>query len=141
MFEIKELVHRRWEWMHRPIHGMAAFLHPLWAKPDSTVFVDPVIMGVREAYLSRVYSDEMHMKIDKDICLYQNGCGPAFTKPFAKKRNICLKPIKWWQTYGYSTIDLQTCALKVLFQVSTIKVLPSTSVKFQLLISYLKFEY
>jgi len=117
MIEIKDLVLKRWEWMCRPIHGMAGLLHPLWATPDSEVFIDPVLMEARDSYLSRVYSEEMHMKIDKDISLYQNGCGPAFTRPLAKKRDTCLKPILWWQTYGYSTIALQACALRVLSQV------------------------
>jgi hypothetical protein len=116
MEEIKALVDTRWEWMRRPIHGMASLIHPLWHSAD--LFSDNTLSEARDSYLSKVYSDEQHILIDREITMYETRCGLAFSRAMSKRRDLCILPIQWWNSYGYTTPHLTSCALRVLSQVS-----------------------
>jgi len=114
--QLKELVEKKWNWMRRPIHGIATLLHPLWKSND--LFMDVALLEARDAYLSRIYSEEEQMKIDSEISMYQNNVGVSFSRSTSRRREICVKPIEWWETYGYSTPHIRACALRILSQVS-----------------------
>lgn len=110
-----EIVESRWQWMCRPIHGMAALLHPLYKTP--ALLTDPTLLALRDRYLGKVLSEEDAVKFDGDFITYVNNVGPAFSRPSAFQRDTCKAPISWWQTYGYGSPRTRDIALRVLSQV------------------------
>jgi len=101
--------------MRRPIHGLAAYLHPLFRSRELSR--DATLREARDNYLSRVYSEEDQLILDAQMETFVNNLGTSFSRPTSRRRSIIVKPISWWETYGYSCMDLQSLAMRVLSQV------------------------
>ncbi|KAI5081758.1 hypothetical protein GOP47_0001501 [Adiantum capillus-veneris] len=87
--DILFLVKKRWDWMRRPIYGFAALLHPAFKKPS--IFADQALQE----------------ECDK---------GTAFASSVCWKRDSLVKPLFWWECFGYQLPHLQRVALRVLGQ-------------------------
>ncbi len=108
-------VEERWTWMHRPIHGLAALLHPAYKAPE--LFTDAELLADRDAFLPKALTEEEHGKFLEELIAYndQRG-GPAFASPTTWKREYLVKPLFWWDSFGYGHRSLQKVAMMLLAQ-------------------------
>ncbi|KAH7293828.1 hypothetical protein KP509_28G044500 [Ceratopteris richardii] len=113
--EVLEITMRRWTWMHRPIHGFAGLLHPAFKSPQ--LYDDVEVLSDRLQYMSRVVPIHLHNDMLEQINCYMDERGnPAFLSPTCLDRESMVKPLFWWQNFGFSFTTLCTYALKVLSQ-------------------------
>ena len=117
--DLKLAMEVRWTWMKRPIHGFAALLHPAYKTPS--LFTDNEILDARTLYMSKAVPLDLHDQILEDIIRYNDcrgggGRSIAFTSPSCWKRESLVKPLFWWETFGYAIPTLQKVALRVLAQ-------------------------
>ncbi|MCO5614852.1 hypothetical protein L7F22_069137 [Adiantum nelumboides] len=113
--DIVYLVKKRWEWMKRPIHGFAALLHPAYKKPF--LFSNQVLNEERMKYLSKVLKEELHGEFLQEVINYGDQRGTAFASAVCWKRESLVKPLFWWESFGYQMPHVQQVALRVLGQV------------------------
>ncbi|MCO5550605.1 hypothetical protein L7F22_004093 [Adiantum nelumboides] len=108
-------VEERWTWMRRPIHGLAALLHPAYKAPE--LFTDAELLADRDAFLPKALTEEEHGKFLEELIAYndQRG-GPAFASPTTWKREYLVKPLFWWDSFGYGHRSLQKVAMRLLAQ-------------------------
>ncbi|MCO5591434.1 hypothetical protein L7F22_045417 [Adiantum nelumboides] len=114
--DIVYLVKKRWEWMKRPIHGFAALLHPAYKKPS--LFSDQVLNEERMKYLPKVLKEELHGDFLQEVINYGDQRGTAFASAVCWKREFLVKPLFWWESFGYQMPHVQRVALRVLGQVN-----------------------
>ena len=100
--------------MHRPIHGLAGLLHPAFKAPS--LFRDLELLADRDAYLARVIPQERHASFFQQIIDYNDQRGHGFQNLICWKRESVVKPLFWWENFGYGAPDLQQLALRVLSQ-------------------------
>ncbi|MCO5581081.1 hypothetical protein L7F22_034957 [Adiantum nelumboides] len=114
--DIVYLVKKRWEWMKQPIHGFAALLHPAYKKPS--LFSDQVLNEERMKYLPKVLKEELHGDFLQEVINYGDQRGTAFASAVRWKRESLVKPLFWWESFGYQMPHVQQVALRVLGQVN-----------------------
>ncbi|MCO5594648.1 hypothetical protein L7F22_048681 [Adiantum nelumboides] len=114
--DIVYLVKKRWEWMKRSIHGFAALLHPAYKKPS--LFYDQVLNEERMKYLPKVLKEELHGEVLQEVINYGDQRGTAFASAVCWKRESLVKPLFWWESFGYKMPHLQRIALRVRGQLS-----------------------
>ena len=105
----------RYAFMVRPIHGLAALLHPAYKKP--ALFTNKELLAARDEFLPKVLPLEHHMDFLRELICYndQRG-GAAFASPLTWKREYLVKPLFWWESFGYHQPNLQKVALRLLAQ-------------------------
>ncbi|MCO5551318.1 hypothetical protein L7F22_004819 [Adiantum nelumboides] len=113
--DIVYLVKKRREWMKRPIHGFAALLRPAYKKPS--LFFDQVLNEERMKYLPKVLKEELHGEFLQEVINYGDQRGTAFASAMCWKRESLVKPLFWWESFGYQMPHLQRIAIRVLGQV------------------------
>ncbi|KAH7423634.1 hypothetical protein KP509_12G065100 [Ceratopteris richardii] len=105
----------RWDWFHRPIHGMAHLLHPLWRSQQA--IVDEELLSAWNTYVYRLYPAdvELRLQLERQLLVFQNG-GGHFGKDTACLRSAQLRPVSWWEMYGASAPQLRELAIRILSQ-------------------------
>lgn len=114
--ELMAKVEERWTWMRRPIHGLAALLHPAYKSPE--LFTDWELLADRDIFLPKALRESQeHGKFLEELIAYndQRG-GPAFASPSTWKREYLVKPLFWWDSFGYGHHTLQKVAMRLLAQ-------------------------
>ncbi|KAH7423929.1 hypothetical protein KP509_12G081500 [Ceratopteris richardii] len=112
--DILYLVEKRWKWMKRPIHGIAALLHP--AFKEASLFMDTTLLEDRDTYLPKILSCEKHATFLQEFINYNDQRGIALASPIVWKRDSLVKPLFWWESFGYQMPLLQRIAMRVLAQ-------------------------
>ncbi|KAH7428106.1 hypothetical protein KP509_10G076100 [Ceratopteris richardii] len=113
--QANEVTLRRWTWMHKPIHGFAGLLHPAFKSP--TLYTDIELLSDRLSYMSRVVPSHLHNEMLEQISCYLDERGnSAFTFPSCWDSASMVKPLFWWQNFGFSFSTLSTYAFRVLSQ-------------------------
>ncbi|MCO5601022.1 hypothetical protein L7F22_055138 [Adiantum nelumboides] len=114
--EIMDIVESRWTFMSRPIHGMAAVLHPLYKKPS--LFMDTSLFTLQTNYINKVFSEEEQLAIDAEFVSYMNSLGPSFVRAVVTREEATKFPLTWWQIHGRIGLPkLCRLALRILSQV------------------------
>ncbi|MCO5592385.1 hypothetical protein L7F22_046387 [Adiantum nelumboides] len=113
--DILAIVDSRWEFMRRPIHGMAAILHPFYKTPE--LFADIPLLTLRSEYLNLMLSEDDQLVIDGEMSSFMNNLGPTYLRSVATRSEATRFPLSWWQNYGRQGLP-QLCklALRVLSQ-------------------------
>lgn len=101
--------------MKRPIHGFAALLHP--AYKDASLFTDQRLLEDRDIYYPKVVPEEKHGMFLQEVINYNDQRGTAFSSSVCWKRESMVKPLFWWESFGYQLPILQKVALRTLAQV------------------------
>ena len=110
------IVDKRWTFMSRPIHAMAALLHPFYKKP--TLFNDTSLLKGKDAYIGCICEEDEQLDIDAEIASFENNLGPSFTRAVALRPEATKFSLTWWQSYGRQGLPkLTRIALRVLSQV------------------------
>ncbi|KAH7442198.1 hypothetical protein KP509_03G076400 [Ceratopteris richardii] len=102
----------RWKWMKRLIHGFAALLHPAFEEPS--LFMDSSLLEDRDTYLRKILSANDHGKFLQDFINYNDQRGGALALSLVWKRDSLVKPIFWWESFGYQMPRLKRCAMRIL---------------------------
>lgn len=111
------LVESRWKFMSRPIHGMAALLHPFYKTQE--LFHNSQLVTLKDKYINRMFGIEEQLVIDAEMCSYMNSLGPSFLRAVALRPEATKLPLTWWQSYGRQGLpQLTRLALRLLSQVS-----------------------
>lgn len=112
---ILDIADKRWKWMHKAIHGFAALLHPAYKSP--AVSNDMEFRSDRLEYMDRVVPVESHNALLEKMGCYVDQRGhKAFLSPTCWRRESLVKPLFWWENFGYALATLQPYALRVLAQ-------------------------
>ncbi|MCO5612202.1 hypothetical protein L7F22_066464 [Adiantum nelumboides] len=114
--DIVYLARKRWDWMKRPIHGFAAIFHPAFKNPD--LFMDTKLNEDRQAYLGKVLPEGKHGDFLQELINYSDQRGTAFTPSVCWKRESLVKPLFWWESFGFQVPTLRKVALRILAQVN-----------------------
>ncbi|MCO5592319.1 hypothetical protein L7F22_046320 [Adiantum nelumboides] len=103
--------------MRRPIHGMAAILHPFYKTPE--LFGDIPLLTLRSEYLNLMLSEDDQLVIDGEMSSFMNNLGPTYLRSVATRSEATRFPLSWWQNYERQGLP-QLCklALRVLSQIS-----------------------
>ncbi|MCO5566898.1 hypothetical protein L7F22_020581 [Adiantum nelumboides] len=112
--DIVYLARKRWDWMKRPIHGFAAIFHPAFKNPD--LFMDTKLNEDRQAYLGKVLPEGKHGDFLQELINYSDQRGTAFTPSVCWKRESLVKPLFWWESFGFQVPTLRKVALRILAQ-------------------------
>lgn len=110
---INQIIEMCLAWMCRPIHGMAALLHPLYQNEDTAS--NPELLAMHDLYLEATHPQT---KIKSSMVSYMHSLGATFSRPTCNKEEETKTPLNWWLIYGYKSFELQQVALRVLSQVS-----------------------
>ncbi|KAH7430718.1 hypothetical protein KP509_08G011300 [Ceratopteris richardii] len=102
--------------MKRPIHGVVMLLHP--AFKEASLFMDTTLLEDRDTYLPKILSCEQHATFLQEFINYNNQRGIALASPIVWKRDSLVKPLFWWESFGYQMPLLQRIAMRVLAQVN-----------------------
>ena len=106
---------KRYQWMHKPIHGFAGLLHPAYKTP--ALCNDRELLSDRLQYMHRVVPVENHNALLEEVGCYMDQRGHvAFASPTCWRRESLVKPLFWWENFGYALETLQPYALRVLAQ-------------------------
>ena len=99
--------------MRRPIHGMAALLHPFYKTPQ--LFEERGILKLKDDYINTMYEDEDQLVIDAEMVSFMDNLGPSFSRAVALRPEATKAPLTWWQSYGRQGLpQLSRLALRVL---------------------------
>lgn len=113
--QIMEIAQKRWRWMHKPIHGFAALVHPAYKSP--LVCTDRELRQDRDAYMLRAVPVDEHNAFLEELGCYVDQRGQtSFSSPTCWRRESLVKPLFWWDNFGYGLEHLQPIALRVLAQ-------------------------
>ena len=112
---IVAIMERRWKWMHRPLHGMVALLHPAFKSP--LLHSDQELCRDRDNYLKTSTNCAEQAAFLGELIKYNDQRGGGFTNSLSLSRESMVKPLFWWESFGYEMPTLQKIALRVLSQV------------------------
>ena len=101
--------------MHRPIHGIAALLHPAYKVPH--LHSDEELSTDRDAYLKSIMVDVDQGLFLEELIKYHDQRAAVFTNSLCLSRESMVKPLFWWESFGYQMPHIQRVALRVLSQV------------------------
>ena len=104
--------------MKRPIHGLAALLHPAYKSPS--LFTDNTLLEDRDAYLTKILALDVdkHGTFLQELINYNDQRCTAFVSTICWKRESLVKPLFWWECFGYQLPILQRLAMRILAQVN-----------------------
>ncbi|KAH7437245.1 hypothetical protein KP509_05G061800 [Ceratopteris richardii] len=94
---------------------IAGLLHPAFKSP--ALYTDIKLLSDRLSYMSRVVPSHLHNEMLEQISCYLDERGNSpFTFPSCWDRALMVKPLFWWQNFGFSFSTLSTYAIRVLSQ-------------------------
>ena len=102
--------------MHRPIHGCAALLHPAYKGPR--LHSDEELSSDRDAYLKITLDNSEQAVFLEELIKYHDQRGAVFTNSLCMSRESMVKPLFWWESFGYQMPHVQRVALRLLSQVN-----------------------
>ncbi|MCO5563502.1 hypothetical protein L7F22_017145 [Adiantum nelumboides] len=108
-------VESRWTFMSRPIHAMAAMLHPLYRSPE--LWSDTFLNTKQSEYVGLMFTEDDQLEIDKEFTNYMNGIDASFTRAVSLRKEVTKTPLTWWHSYGRVGLpNLSRIALRILSQ-------------------------
>lgn len=113
--QILTIAEKRWKWMHKPIHGFAALLHPAY-KSLATCNDRELLFDRLEYMVHNVPVDSHNALLEEMGCYVDQRGHVAFASPTCWRRESLVKPLFWWENFGYALETLQPYALRVLAQ-------------------------
>ena len=113
--EVKNLCVERWYMLHSPLHAVGFLLHPIWKGKDQDADeeVHENWMTVLDAYTKG--DVDLQGKLLDEYDKYKNDAS-TFSRPIAKDEKRMQEGVKWWETFGACTPNLQQLAIRILSQ-------------------------
>ncbi|XP_042375950.1 uncharacterized protein LOC121969771 [Zingiber officinale] len=112
---IFELIDKRWNiQLHRPLHAAGYFLNPECFYSNSDIENDTEVMeGLYKCISRLVRGEDLQDKITNQLEKYKKAEG-LFGLPMTIRQRTLKSPADWWSSYGASTPELKTFAMKIL---------------------------
>ncbi|KAH7420572.1 hypothetical protein KP509_13G012700 [Ceratopteris richardii] len=112
--DILFLFKKRWDSMKRPIHHVDALLHPAYKRAE--LFANQELKEQMFHFLPKIVSEEHHGDFLQQLINYGDQRGSAFSSSICWKRESLVKPLFWWESFGFQLAYLQKVALRILRQ-------------------------
>lgn len=116
--QLEVLIENRWDVLFSPLHAAAYMLNPRYFGRGQSK--DKTVMRGWKATLERYESDSSARRtLREQLCSYwrlEGSLGEEDAVEFRDK----MEPVAWWENFGFETQQLQTLAIKVLSQVSSV---------------------
>ncbi|XP_075504344.1 uncharacterized protein LOC142541764 [Primulina tabacum] len=101
---IFEIIDKRWNvQLHHPLHAAGYFLNPEF-----------LLKGLYKCIARLVRDEDLQDKITNQLDKYKKAEG-LFGLPMAIRQRVSKSPAYWWSSYGASTPELKTFAIKILY--------------------------
>ncbi|XP_073030584.1 uncharacterized protein [Primulina eburnea] len=113
---IFEIIDKRWNvQLHHPLHAARYFLNPEFFYSNADIENDEeVLEGLYKCIARLVRGDDLQDKITTQLDKYKKAEG-LFGLPMAIRQRASKSPADWWSSYGASTTELKTYAIKILY--------------------------
>lgn len=116
--QLESLIERKWDMLFSPLHASGYILNPRYFGKGQSK--DKIIMRGWKATLDRYESDSATRRVIREqLSSYWRLEGP-FGEEDAVDCRDKMDPVAWWENFGFETPDLQTLAIKILSQVSSV---------------------
>lgn len=116
--QLEELIENRWDVLFCPLHAAGYILNPRYFGKGQTK--DKVVMRGWKATLERYESEGANRRgLREQLSSYWRLEGSLGDEDAVDSRDK-MDPVVWWENFGFETPQLQTLAIKVLSQVSSI---------------------
>ncbi|PRQ33246.1 putative HAT dimerization domain, ribonuclease H-like domain-containing protein [Rosa chinensis] len=116
--QLEELIENRWDVLFSPLHATGYLLNPRYHGKGQTK--DKVVMRGWKATLERYESESANRRgLREQLSSYWRLEGSLGDEDAVDCRDK-MDPVVWWENFGFETPELQTLAIKVLSQVSSI---------------------
>ncbi|KAF3960345.1 hypothetical protein CMV_014932 [Castanea mollissima] len=116
--QLEELIENRWDVLFSPLHAAGYILNPKYFGKGQTK--DRTVMRGWKATLERYEGDSaMRRVLREQFSSYWRLEGSLGEEDAVDCRDK-MDPVAWWENFGFETPYLQTLAMKVLSQVSSV---------------------
>jgi hypothetical protein len=116
--QLEELIDNRWDVLFSPLHAAGYILNPKYFGKGQTK--DRTVMRGWKATLERYEGDSASRRVLREqLSSYWRLEGPLGEEDAVDCRGK-MDPVAWWENFGFETPHLQTLAMKVLSQVSSV---------------------
>lgn len=122
--QLEALIERKWEVLFSPLHAAGYMLNPKYFGRGQTK--DKTVMLGWKATLDRYECESGARRVLREelstYCRLEGSLGEEDAVECRDK----MDPVAWWENFGFETPHLQTLAIKVLSQVSSITMCEET---------------
>ncbi|KAJ7981106.1 hAT transposon superfamily [Quillaja saponaria] len=116
--QLEELLDNRWDVLFSPLHAAGYILNPRYFGRGQTK--DKIVMRGWKATLDRYESDSAGRRVLREqLSSYWRSEGSLGEEDAVDCRDK-MDPVAWWENFGFETPHLQTLAIKILSQVSSV---------------------
>lgn len=116
--QLEELIENRWDVLFSPLHAAGYILNPKYFGKGQTK--DRTVMRGWKATLERYEGDSAVRRVLREqFSSYWRLEGSLGEEDAVDCRDK-MDPVAWWENFGFETPHLQTLAMKVLSQVSSV---------------------
>lgn len=116
--QLEELIENRWDALFSPLHAAGYMLNPRYFGKGQAK--DKIVMRGWKATLERYESESATRRVLREqLSSYWRLEGSLGDEDAVDCRDK-MDPVAWWENFGFETPHLQTLAIKVLSQVSSI---------------------
>lgn len=116
--QLEELIENRWDVLFSPLHAAGYILNPSYLGKGQSK--DKIVMRGWKATLERYESDNAFRRILREqLSSFWRLEGSLGDEDAVDCRDK-MDPIAWWENFGFEIPHLQTLAIKVLSQVSSV---------------------
>lgn len=121
---LEALIESRWDMFFSPLHAAGYILNPRYYGRGQTK--DKTVMRGWKATLDRYECDSACRQVLREqLSSYCRLEGSLGDEDAVECRNK-MDPVAWWENFGFETPHLQTLAIKILSQVSTVAMCQET---------------
>ncbi|MCO5575855.1 hypothetical protein L7F22_029660 [Adiantum nelumboides] len=92
--------------MSRPIHGMAALLHPFYKTPE--LFHERSLLKLKDDYIDMMYDIDDQLEIDAEMINFMNNLGPSFARAMVLRPEATKFSLTWWHNFGRQGLSTLT---------------------------------
>ncbi|KAL8151124.1 hypothetical protein V2J09_020932 [Rumex salicifolius] len=118
--QMELIIETRWDMLFSPLHAVGYILNPkYYGKGQSK---DKNVMRGWKATLERYESDSCTRRVVREQLSSYLRMGGSLGEEDAMECRDKMDPVAWWENFGFETPQLQTLAVKVLSQVSSVSV-------------------
>lgn len=116
--QLKELIENKWDMLFSPLHSAAYILNPRYFGRGQTK--DKTIMRAWKSALERYECESVGRRVLREqLSSYWRPEGSLGEEDAVDCRDK-MDPVAWWENFGFEIPQLQTLAIKVLSQVSSV---------------------
>ncbi|KAA8550236.1 hypothetical protein F0562_001920 [Nyssa sinensis] len=116
--QLEILIESRWDMLFSPLHAAGYILNPRYFGRGQTK--DKTVMRGWKATLERYECDSASRRILREELSSYCRLDGALGEEDAVDCRDKMDPVAWWENFGFETPHLQTLAIKILSQVSSI---------------------